>query len=48
MRKLLIVTKKEVQDAIRSRQALALIAFLSLSILISVWVASASFSIKMD
>ena len=27
MRKLLIVTKKEVQDAIRSRQALALIAF---------------------
>lgn len=48
MRKLLIVTKKEVQDAIRSKQALALIAFLSLSILISVWVASASFSIKMD
>ena len=48
MRKLLVITKKEVQDAIRSRQALALIAFLSLSILISVWVASASFSIKMD
>jgi ABC-2 type transport system permease protein len=48
MRKLLVITKKEVQDAIRSKQALALISFLSLSILISVWVASASFSIKMD
>lgn len=48
MHRLLIITKKEVQDAIRSKQALALIAFLSLSILISVWVASTSFSIKMN
>jgi len=48
MRRILIVAKKEVQDAIRSKQALALIAFLSLSILLSVWVASAAFSVKMD
>lgn len=48
MRRILIIAKKEVQDAIRSKQALALIAFLSLSILLSVWVASAAFSVKMD
>ncbi len=48
MHSLLTIAKKEVQDAIRSKQVLALIAFLSLSILISVWVASAAFSVKMN
>lgn len=48
MRRLSIIAKKEVKDAIRSKQALALILFLSLSILISVWVASTAFSVKMD
>ena len=48
MSRLIVIAKKEIQDAIRSKQALALIAFLSISILVSVWVASAAFSIKMD
>jgi len=48
MSKLLVIAGKEIKDAIRSKQVLLLIAFLSFAIFISVWVASASFSIKMN
>ena len=48
MSNLTVIAKKEIRDAIRSRQVLLLITFLSLAILISVWVASASFGIKMN
>ena len=48
MRNVSIIAKKEIRDAVRSRQVLLLIAFLSLVILISVWVSAASFGVKMN
>ena len=48
MYKLLVVAKKEILDAVKSRQLLLLVFFLATAILISVWVASASFGIKMN
>lgn len=43
-----VIAKKEIKDAIKNRQVVLLVAFLSLAIFVSVWVASASFSIKMN
>ncbi|MBI3428884.1 MAG: ABC transporter permease subunit [Actinobacteria bacterium] len=47
MSNITVIARKEIGDAIRSRQMLLLVTFLSLAILISVWVASASFGLKM-
>ena len=48
MTSIFVIARKEIQDARRSRQIIILISFLAVAILLSVWVASASFGIKMN
>lgn len=43
-----IIAKKEVRDALRSKQILLLVSFLCVAILVSVWVGAAAFGLKMN
>lgn len=48
MTNLFVIARKELRDALRSKQILLLVTFLCVAILVSVWVAASAFAVKMN